>query len=127
MSTLWSKCLVFATALLVALPPGWCCAKQVVKPEKAPAKAKHCCCCPESSPKPQSGTNRLPPDFFKNCCCQKDTTAPQNPESPALDLSPAISLVIDNSGKHAIHTAVLLDAASFSSPPLHILQCLWRC
>src|SRR5262245_48834221 len=127
MSALWSKCLVFATALLLALPPGWCCAKTEGQPEKVPAKAKHCCCCQEHSRKPDSGPNRLPTIPYKNCQCQKDSTAPQNPESLTLDPGIAITLPPDNSNGHAARNIQLHDASSFSSPPLHVLQCLWRC
>src|SRR5690242_7536074 len=83
------RLLVFGTALLLACPPGWCCALPVASPTpkvqtKSPPSAEHSCCCPRAPGTSQhSLPAKTPPIPGRTCCCHLDRTLMPGPESVA--------------------------------------------
>jgi len=125
MNTLAVKFLVLCNALLLALPAGWCCLPAAPEGREVPVpSAPTCCASQEREPAPDDPS---PVHSDSSCCCQKDGLRAMTAEQ-SLSLSTAILAVVPGivaaqPEATALHTAVLVDA----SPPLHVLQCVWRC
>lgn len=127
MSAFVSKFLVLTSAVLLALPSGWCCTTPSQKAPKAPAQAAHSCC--RHHEKPLSPDREpVPKQPVQKCCCEKDLATSQNPETPSLYLPLSIPVVIADAPVADLRgggdaTLVPLPLSS----PLHVLQCVWRC
>jgi len=122
------KLLVLTCALLLALPPGWCCATPNPKAADLPAQPTHSCCQHEQ---PTPNQEPMPAVPVQQCCCEKDLASPSSPSSPkttSLDLAISIPVVIpDAPAAHVAGVGVLDFAGPSPSPPLNVLQCVWRC
>jgi hypothetical protein len=120
------RVLVVGNALLLTLPPGWCCPAPVAEKPAAPPAAPSCCHA-EVPPAPDSQPLSCPMSATK-CCCQFDSTAPPHIAKYVVDsawslpLIPAVSPSVSDAAIAAEAAAIL-----FPSPPINVLQCVWRC
>lgn len=119
----FSKLLVLTSALLLALPPGWCCAAPSPKDADLPVQPTHPCCQHEQSTPDQKPAPAQP---VQKCCCDNDLASPPSPETTSPDLAISIPVAIPAPALHATGVSDL-SFTDFSSPPLHVLQCVWRC
>jgi hypothetical protein len=126
------RALVLACGTLLALPPGWCClfgrgyccgARPEAKAACSCAKtAEAACCCKEKPSEP------LKPPPEKSRCCVRDLTVAPKVDPPTGGLAVAVL---------AGPPALLADLTTFSfsptlpttlsTPPLHLLYCVWLC
>jgi len=125
------KSLVVLQTLLLALPPGWCCA--AASAESAPFVNEGRWCCQALGQEIES-TGR-PPDSHSpprrpaaECCCPREATAPQKTAPPANDSALPVFAVAPVS----VARLTELPAQSATGvwpgdPPLHVLQCEWLC
>jgi hypothetical protein len=128
MSAFASKLLVLTSAVLLALPPGWCCATPSQKPAQTPAKhAAHSCCRqPKQTPTPDQEPG--PGQPVQKCCCENDLASPANPEKASPDLTFSVPVPSPDTLMAEVGGAGAASAISpTASPPLYILQCVWRC
>lgn len=127
MSLIVSKLLILTSAVLLALPPGWCCITPNQKTAETPPKVPHSCCqLHQEQPTPDQ--EPVPRQPVQKCCCEKELPSPQNPETAPLELTFTHSVAIPAALSNDVGG---VDGPSFDSspfsPPLHILQCVWRC
>ena len=117
---------VAANSLVLALPPGWCGA--FLRPDRAEPAPVQATCCHRTAQGHPSSPEQVPARPTVECCCQRDVTVPEKPphlpEAPPLHLPPvadiAAPLVVQTYGEAA---GVFVSPG----PPLHVLQCVWRC
>jgi hypothetical protein len=117
MSAFVSKFLVLTSAVLLALPQGWCCPSLI---QKSPVKPAPSCCHHQEE---QSPPNQEPSHPVQKCGCEKDLTPLGNPEksSPDLGLSfaaavPVVQATDDESARDSNFDF------SWPAPPLHVLN-----
>src|SRR5262245_31822275 len=126
-------------SLLLVLPPGWCCAagvaaccgkQQPVEKQEAPQTAKNCCCCPEPSDQKCNRRNSTakPSKPAKSCCCESlpsllTEKADQWPDLVAMPLVILVEELVFDASDRIDSGHVFVD----SSPPLHVLHCVWMC
>jgi hypothetical protein len=118
------RVLVLANALLLALPPGWCCLP-ADEPARAAAPCRGCC---HQAGDPQDATPEpepLPP--ANDCCCLWDSVPPPDSRGLAPDLSVAAAVFAE--ALPVLHAPRVEREAphSFAPPPRHVLLCLWLC
>jgi hypothetical protein len=126
------RILILCNALVLALPPGWCCAAllwgRCKQGESAPTSSD-CCCCPKTKPDHSSPVPiPAPSSPAKLCCCQSDPLAPPT-SKPVLEASVLVSwhgntetlMPADVEGPSAGGRSCIL------LPPLRIVHCVWRC
>jgi hypothetical protein len=124
MNSLLLQLVALGTSLVLALPPGWCSLfMRDGQANCAPAKAT---CCHQPAP---SNSSKAPARPSVQCCCLRDATLPEKPIQRDDTGGVVLPVVID---------PVVLDLASSTAgvvalgplsagPPLHVLQCVWRC
>jgi hypothetical protein len=124
--------LALSAALLLALPPGWCCAAPQRAEVGTRSVAEHGCC--HGGPThPDHGTapdrEEAPAAPTSPCCCVTEATTPASQETPApdpasaplvlpvpaVDLAPAVPGFTRGTRFHV------------PSPPLRLLHCVWLC
>lgn len=125
MNTLFVKLLALCNALLLALPAGWCCLPAAEEGRESHVQpAPTCCASQEREPAPDDPS---PVQSDSECCCPKDglraTTVEQTLSLSTAILAVVPGIVAAQPEATALHTSVLVDA----SPPLNVLQCVWRC
>ncbi len=128
MATLF-RILVFTQALLLALPPGWCCAAPQSEAAEEPVPATGCPDCghqdrqADETPGPCS---QRPVDPCCCCCVKAAIPAGQLKITAAASFSAPVSLAAD-----AMAYQGLSRSATSGLPPpgpsLQILHCIWRC
>ncbi|MEQ8787876.1 MAG: hypothetical protein RIC55_16340 [Pirellulaceae bacterium] len=124
MPALLMKLLIVAQVALLALPVGWCCAggRATSMWEVSPTKG---CCASQAAP--QHERSRPSPPAAR-CCCQRNVLLPATivklPQGEVASLdrifSPAAHL-------RAISLEGPISFSCDTGPPLHVLQCVWRC
>jgi hypothetical protein len=122
--------LVFCTAVLLALPQGWCCFLPLPTPcrEEAPAEVAACCHGPDGVRHEPMAPTPEPAKPLKACCCQPDALAGPNVEKPQLDLGLVASVSAPAPGLAFANTPGRIDDGfHLLSPPLHLLHCVWLC
>ena len=116
----------FASSVVLALPPGWCCG--VVRHERTPPAPVQTGCCHHTAKGQPSEPEQPPAPPTVGCCCQRDATVPeksvQPTDAPALVLPLAVELTADLGGQSPCQAAGVLTPPG---PRLHVLQCVWRC
>jgi hypothetical protein len=115
-------------AVLLALPPGWCCFVmtdvRATSPEPEPTD---CCCCP---PAP-AGEEDAPARPAPRCCCgHRDVLKPEGRTRTLPDgvVEPLLPLPVVAPITPA--TAATAEALLLPPPlpcPLHVLRCVWLC
>src|SRR5262245_18213059 len=126
------RSLVACSALVVALPPGWCCAFESLFKTRSSGvstiKQERSCCSkcrksfPASAPKPMPTTPERCP------CLDRDLGTPDSPLKPDLAAHSAVEIVLPILDL-ALTEGASTDACPISMTPasLHILNCLWLC
>jgi hypothetical protein len=140
MTTVLSRILVSGLTLLVACPPGWCCAGLFADnetgraTERQPTRplAKGNCCCPHAPipAKAPQAPRRTPasPAEKAFCCCPADRILSPAIEKPTIDHAVAFVLVDLASCPELALTGLAREtAATGLSPPLHVVHCVWHC
>ncbi|HZT81477.1 MAG TPA: hypothetical protein VFA26_14710 [Gemmataceae bacterium] len=119
--------LVACNALLLALPPGWCCLP-AARAESAPQPASSSCCCEHAPPAPEQPASPHPGKPCPRQCCHRDATPPAAVDKLHLDSTPAalpavVALGCDQpgSGPDGVPVVHLL------ARPLQLLHCVWLC
>jgi hypothetical protein len=140
MSEAPAKRVVLVFALVLALPPHWCC----VLPLKAAqttvgqSSAASCChdtnepsqatCCCSSKPRPAAPPAQ-PVPFVEACGCAIPLSTPPAGVAPSPPEAAALIVFADING--SITSGVVhQQLEEFSPPPdcsLHLFQCVWRC
>ncbi|HEX3872338.1 MAG TPA: hypothetical protein VHV77_17960 [Pirellulales bacterium] len=120
------RSLTVFSALVLALPPGWCReVSTVCRSEKPVAKPT---CCHRAQSKPIDSKSRSAP-LEGRCCCVRDVVAPQKSQAPQADFNLALATIVVDAapvvGSHSI--AETFSSPWPSGPPLRVLQCVWRC
>jgi hypothetical protein len=123
------RILVLGNALLLALPPGWCCLLPARPTAPAPEDALPCCpLCRHEAQQPASPPEACPNPPAGGCSCQSDPATPPQAKTAAPDLSVAPDFA--SAGEALAPTGIgpaLAVLPSFASPPLQVLLCVWRC
>jgi hypothetical protein len=138
MSSLFRQVLAFTCSVLVALPPGWCCfietspccQTQTPPKKEQPADPPPCCCCHHQAGAEEhvSDVPAQPSAPQKLCCCEPTPSALPRIEKFSADLT-AVLLPLPVEAPTVFSVSVPTGPGSLlsSSPPLHVLQCVWRC
>ncbi len=121
------RALVLCNALLVALPPGWCCLPAAVQPA-SPRDPAPCC---HHKPAPDQPAPPTHPQPVKPCDaprCLTDATRAPVPETPPADLVPAALLAVPDAAPlpRAARVAEASELHALSPPP-QLLHCVWLC
>jgi hypothetical protein len=128
MQRLAARILMLGTALLLALPPGWCCPSPPKSPRKSDAAPPLCCCCYQTQPPEKAPVG--PPPLFPpgRSCCQQDADVPGAFKAP-LDLQTGVILAIATTKLLDVNPTLSFVASGLqvTSPPLRLLHCVWRC
>jgi hypothetical protein len=132
MGTLLHQALMLGTALLLALPPGWCCLRlQGGKALAFPCATTACCAGHSASPLhlcPTLQQERHSPAQASICCCAADTPMRESSETARADLtswSPATSAC---AGVPLVTARIVGSFSTIAaSPPLQLLHCAWLC
>jgi hypothetical protein len=124
MNSLLLQFVALGTSLVLALPAGWC--GLFVRNGQAkcmPAKAT-CCHGPASSE-----PSKAPAQPSVQCCCQRDATLPEKPIQWDDAGRVVMPVVVDPLAPDLALLATNLTALApiSTGPPLHVLQCVWRC
>jgi hypothetical protein len=137
MRVVFSRLLVFGTALSLAFPPGWCCLALQAQPEEpteAPIELPHSCCSPghaapaPASPCPDPGEQDQAPAPCPGCCCQGVPAITAEHVHPPVDVALPAPLTGAAEARASVAAApcARLDTPALS-PPLQLLHCVWRC
>jgi hypothetical protein len=132
------RLLALCGAMILALPPGWCCfalnalvAASAQAGDAAPP-VHQCCRTPATPPTPATpaGKDATPPAGpttpKKACCCQQDVSGPKDadthPQAPvaAMACAPQPAPVIVSSPP----TGRLIPGTTVS---LQLIHCVWTC
>lgn len=122
MDALFAKLFSFCAAMVLALPPGWCCAAPA---ETAERPVGDCPACAERQQRDEDSpaSEPCPND---HCECRLKQVAPTVPTQVAPPAVFAAPLPVESP---SILAAPAFQAASFlhdSGPPLRLLQCVLR-
>src|SRR5215471_12531830 len=121
MSAFVSKLLILTSAVLLALPPGWCCATPSQKPVDTPAKQPAHSCCQHQKQTPTTSQEPAPSQPPPKCYCEKDLVSPTNPEKVSLDLTFSIPVASPDTPVVEVGSAGAGNIVSPASwPPLHV-------
>ena len=138
------RVLTLVCGVLLALPPGWCCAAiagQCCGPTLPSAPATSKCCtgktcagqtcssgCLTELTHEHSATLPKPNCPCDASCCERPPADLPKVERPALDLGTVGVLVpFANAADHPV-VAILVNVPPRSAfPPLHVLHCVWLC
>jgi len=119
-----SKVLQLSLVLVLALPPAWCCAAPVPRAaDTAAPVVQHSCCSHRSAP--ASDESSAPVPVATQCCCQKDWK-PSPRVEPVIFTALPVELLTDLLPELAAGASLTAQYV-VANPPLHILQCVWRC
>ncbi len=120
--------LVLSAALLLALPPGWCCFTPRGHAGARPQAGQDCC---HGGPAHSAAPYRQEPPAAPatSCCCPTDATTPADPETPAADpFSAPFALPVGEVRlPPAAPTLTRGDPPHPPSPPPRLLHCVWLC
>jgi hypothetical protein len=120
---------VLGNALLLALPPGWCCVSpaQTVDSKAKTPPPRNCCHCSEANESQQTSLPAKPTVPSVPCCKAGSFTVAASPEKtvkmPVADTVAFSLRLIEVADVHP----VTICGLPISSPPLHLLNCLWLC
>ena len=125
MRSLVLRVLLCSAALNLASPPGWCCTAAMTG--RAPAAPSFHACC--ARPLPVGQRAPAPAVPTRACCCQADGTPAPPRERSAADPAPLFLATVPGEDlRPACAGLPAAEGTSFvSSPPLHVLHCLWCC
>src|SRR5262249_49298663 len=149
MSIFLARSLALAAGFMLVLPPSWCCTIGVgeccgtetqsgftpSRTEEKPDKPEGpCCCCKDKGPekssqKPPSSRPAKPDKPGKALCCERlPSDRPANVK-PMPDWSAFIPgfVLPGTSTPQAAFADDSKQELVFSSPPVHILYCVWLC
>jgi hypothetical protein len=127
----WARqSLVLCAALLLALPPGWCCFTPLRGHDAAPPAQQRGCCHgagrhAEHEPAP---IHHEPPAVpMQSCCCLTDTILPPDPTTAPADSAAAPVMLPAGMTSLPAETGPIPAIVFHWTPPLRILHCLWLC
>ncbi|HMF17451.1 MAG TPA: hypothetical protein VKE98_09610 [Gemmataceae bacterium] len=149
MNIFLSRSLALATSFMLLLPPCWCCylgageccgSKQksccASEKKEAPAKSEsRCPFCQEdpdsSKPSPQAPSSKpgKSNEPAKSVCCEQAPIDRPAKENPLPDVSVSILgyALLEIPTTPAMHGDGPVEVLLISSPPVHILHCVWLC
>lgn len=121
---------VLANALLVALPPGWCC-QDWAPGEAAKPVAVSCCGARLERPSLPSESPSKPAEA--ECCCDRNATVSFRNVADKDDLRDAalwLAVAVPEPTQPRIGSpAVVVEQRVYrdAGPPINILNCVWLC
>src|SRR5262245_7893003 len=125
MSYFLARSLAFACAVLMTLPPGWCCVQPSVHaPDPARTPRGGCWSHQSQSAEPEP---TAPVQPCSRCDCETTPTFAPAPEVPNLPAAADGSFLAVAERTIPGSTGPAGPGFVFDSPPLLLLQCVWRC
>jgi len=130
------RVLLLVSSAGMVLPAGWCCSsvlgEQSQSDQHASQPKRACCqrsCCQRRAVRKTADCGGVPGRPSVRCCCQRDAAlqAKRVQQSvaptvvlpiPVCELLPVLPSVCDGTPS---------DRLMGEGPPLHLLQCVWRC
>lgn len=129
--TLVLRSLVVCCTLVVALPPGWCCAvESLLNPSlyRESANRQTCSCCPKCRSNMPTPAKPMPAPPQRCPCLDRDLTTPDTPVKPDLGAANSMMVVLpvpDFALSQLLIAPDCPDSRVSVSP--HILNCRWLC
>jgi hypothetical protein len=116
------------SAVLLALPPGWCQAVSAHCRAEQGAPAAGCCHQAEQRP---ADTGTTPVSSEIHCCCSRDAAlVGESVQAPDDRGAAPPAILADLANLVALRPQVIGDYAAradlYAGPPLRILHCVWR-
>jgi hypothetical protein len=127
------QALMLGTALLLALPPGWCCKLLPQAGNTLPAPASRCACCadhsaPLSHTCPTLQQDAPSPERAFVCCCPADNALREGSDTTRADLSSLSLPPVTCAGMTLVAALIARSQIPFpASAPLQLLHCVWLC
>jgi hypothetical protein len=122
------RSLVLCCGLVVALPPGWCCAIESLLKPKTTRATQSCGCCPKCRNKTSEPSTPMPAAPERCPCLDRDLTAPDSPLKPDLTAAHSIATVVPVLAFDSTQCTVAMDRPVYILPvSSHIMNCLWLC
>ncbi|MFN4258510.1 MAG: hypothetical protein ACK4RK_04385 [Gemmataceae bacterium] len=132
MKSMWAKFLVICNALVLVFPAPCRCAGDARPGDEQPpdvVAGVACCCCCAESPQPSSSSEPAPAAPMKVCCHPTEEAPP--PPRTQMTFGDGLGVLLAVVGEaplpYTINPLALVGVRPGSYPPLHILQCVWRC
>src|SRR5215471_14677199 len=119
------KLLALVAGLPLVLPAGWCCAAPALTQARKPVTRPHCCSPTNSEMPPLPCPSSTPTKASEQCCSVDSVPAPSFKSPIVLGVASPIAAV-DLPPLLAI-PGLAGGPCPISSPPLHVVQCVWRC
>lgn len=133
MNLLPVKAVALLSAVLLALPVGWCCGEWQPQDRADAASHSACLACSQHFP---ADANSAPSKPRTDCTCDLQTAAllKQSVRVLAGDLDGLDGVAAVHTGPVSVwrepgERLITLPepAGSRAGPPLHVLKCVWRC
>ncbi len=126
------RALLLISTVGIVLPAGWCCVGARAEQPQASQPKRACCqrsCCQRRTVRKPVDCGGIPGRPSVRCCCQRDAALPvkrvQQSVTPTVvlpipvyELTPVVT---------SVHDGAPSDWLLDEGPPLHLLQCVWRC
>jgi hypothetical protein len=129
---LLARTLALCSAVVLALPPGWCCyalnaalAASAAADEVTPPV--HACCRTPAAPHENAPTP-APAKPKASCCCQQDAAQPKSVDT-AADALPAVAILpaAAPAAIRSMSNRAEDNVSPGASPSLRLLHCVWLC
>jgi hypothetical protein len=127
MNSLLLQFVALGTSLVLALPPGWC--SFCVRPSESKSVPAKATCCHRPASKHPADSSKAPARPSVQCCCLRDATLPEKPIQQDDSTGLTLPVVADHVALDLVSTTAGVAALApiSTGPPLHVLQCVWRC
>jgi hypothetical protein len=128
MNAFLTKFVAVSSALIVALPTGFCCT-----PAQVEASATHFAaegdhdCCRDSTPARPAKSHERAPGRNLACCCSHAAIIAKTGGSNAPVVDFAVLSIIDDLSPEQRPDPSPVNGGATSGPLLHIILCVWRC
>ena len=118
--------LALLLASLFAVPIGWCCAVIELGANDVAAAARSCCgpSCDVPSEDAPSDLPLAPP---RDCCCQRSAILLDSELRIGVPLVATVAVSSVDDARVGNTLRLPHSPLSRYGPPLHVLQCVWRC
>jgi len=133
MNTVLLQLLAGVCSVILALPPGLCCGLSLPSREVADAVPVQARCCQPASqcdqiPRGNHAPDSKPGPSQGHCCCEREGTLPEKSLPTLVGAALCLPFVAEALAPQPCAVQGLASVTvHFPGPPLHVLQCVWRC